>query len=71
MSFEHPSEAIPLALFVLPPFRKETVALSTHNQIFLNLQLFFLDQKISMSNRIRIQIEYSCPHVSDTYPDSL
>ena len=32
---------------------------------------FFRDSKISTSRRIRIQIGFAHPHVSDTYPDSL
>ena len=32
---------------------------------------FFPDSKISMSRRIRINIRFALPHVSDTYPDSL
>ena len=32
---------------------------------------FFPDSKISMSRRIRINIGFALPHVSDTYPDSL
>ena len=32
---------------------------------------FFRDSKISTSRRIRIQIGFARPHVSDTYPDSL
>ena len=32
---------------------------------------FFPDSKISMSRRIRINIGFALPHVSDRYPDSL
>ena len=33
--------------------------------------VFFPDSKISTSTRIRIEIEFARPHVSDMYPDSL
>ena len=38
---------------------------------FLIRNFFFPDSKISTSARIRIQIEFACPHVSDRYSDSL
>ena len=44
---------------------------STRMRIFLNPQLFLSVFKNFRSTRIRIQIKFACPHVSDTYADSL
>ena len=53
------------ALFVL--FK----APSTSIRIFLNPQLFLSGFKNFHFTRIRIQIKFALPYVSDTYADSL
>ena len=59
---------------MLPQFNALIVlfqAPSTGIQIFLNPQLFLSGFKNFHSTRIRIQIKFARPHVSDTYADSL